>query len=56
MPIRKKKISGYDIFAKFDRFADPVYLTINHQKKIKTPWGGLLSIVVAAIILAWFGD
>lgn len=47
---------GMDILRSFDRFADPVYLTLNHQKKIKTPCGGVLSLLVTAVVLHWLAD
>jgi len=50
------KKGGYDLFRNFDRFADPVYLTLNQQKKVKTPCGGCLSLVVTAIVLMWIAD
>ena len=47
------KKGGYDLLRKFDRFADPVYLTLNQQKKVKTPCGGGLSIFVAGLVIYW---
>jgi len=47
------KKGGYDWIRKFDRFADPVYLTLNQQKKIKTPCGGALTVIVTSFVLYW---
>ena len=48
------KKGGYDWLRKFDRYADPIFLTLNQQKKVKTPCGGGLTLMVMAIVLYWF--
>ena len=41
-----------NFITKFDRYADPINLSYNHQKVYKTCHGGLLT-VVALIIVAY---
>lgn len=43
----------YNCLRKADRYANPISLTFNQEKKFRTPTGGLLTIASAIVILSW---
>lgn len=45
-----------EFMRKVDLFSKPVSLTLNQSKKIKTPFGGFLSLLVFGIILLGIVD
>jgi hypothetical protein len=52
MPRRK---GGFDCLRKIDRYADPINLTFNTEKKFRTPCGGILTLIAACGLMTWFG-
>lgn len=42
--------------SKFDRYADPIKLTFDHQKAYKTCHGGVLTIIALLAILGFFAS
>ena len=51
MPRRK---GDFNCLRRMDRYADPINLTFNQNKKFQTPSGGCLTIISGIVILSWF--
>ena len=49
-----QKKGKFNCLRKMDRYADPINITFNQDKKFQTPSGGCLTIISILVVFTWF--